>query len=64
MINNHTQEIERRNKMEGERTLKITFKHKIPIFAPEDWRLFKKMAEVIYRDKIVSAEDGLVDHRN
>ncbi len=51
------------NKMEqGERTLKITFKHKIPVFAPEDWRLFKKMAETIYRDKIVSAEDGLVEH--
>ncbi len=48
--------------MEGERTLQITFKHKIPVFASEQFKLFKKMAETIYRDKIVGAEDGLVDH--
>lgn len=49
---------------EGERTLTITFKHKIPVFAPEDWKLFKKMAEAIYGDKVVCAEDGLVEHKN
>ena len=50
------------NKMEGERTLLITFKHKIPVFAPEQFKLFKKMTETIYEDKIVAVEDGLVDH--
>lgn len=50
------------SKMEGERTLKITFRHKIPVFAPEQYELFKKMTETIYKDKIVAVEDGLVDH--